>query len=97
MHHDRLCGMAPYWRVKLGPVAKLWARKDTMEYQEGLRQGSPTLSSGFSYTIHEKVKRADKRLVEYGGFGMDDIYMMGPMDVVFQVLEEFATGIKEGH
>ena len=28
---------------------------------------------------------------------MDDGYMMGPMEVVFQVLEEFATGIKEDH
>jgi hypothetical protein len=71
-----------------------------MEYQEGLEQGSPTSSSGFSYTIHEKVKRADKRLVEYGGcarFGMDDGYMMGPMEVVFQVLKEFVIGIKEEH
>ena len=30
--HDRLCGMVPYWRAKLGPVAKLWAGKNTMEY-----------------------------------------------------------------
>jgi hypothetical protein len=37
MQHDRLCGMVPYWRAKLGPVAKLWAGKDTMEYQEGLQ------------------------------------------------------------
>ena len=28
---------------------------------------------------------------------MDDGYMMGPMEVVFQVLEEFAIGIKEEH
>ena len=82
IHHDRLCGMVPYWRAKLGPVAKLWGGKDTMEYEEGLQQGSLTSSSGFSYTIHEKVKRADMRLVEHGGcalFGMDDGYMMCPM------------------
>ena len=36
MHHDRLCGMMPYGRAKLGPVAKLWAGKDTMEYEEGI-------------------------------------------------------------
>ncbi len=67
--------MVPYWRANLGPVAKIWEGKDTMEYKEGLQQGSPTSSSGFSYTIHDKVKRADKRLVEYGGcarFGMGD-------------------------
>ena len=95
-----LCGMVPYGRAKLGPVAKLWAGKDTMEYEEGLQQGSPTSSSGFSYTIHEKVKRADLRLVEHGGcarFGMDDGYMMGPMEVVFKVLEEFAVGIRDDH
>jgi hypothetical protein len=23
MQHDKLCGMVPYWRAKLGPVAKL--------------------------------------------------------------------------
>jgi hypothetical protein len=28
---------------------------------------------------------------------MDDGYMMGPMEVVFQNLEEFAVGIKEDH
>jgi hypothetical protein len=28
---------------------------------------------------------------------MDDGYTMGPMEVVFQVLEEFAVGIREEH
>jgi len=32
MQHEILCGMVPYWRAKLGPVAKLWAGKDSMEY-----------------------------------------------------------------
>ena len=89
MRHDRLCGMVPYWRAKLGPVVKLWAGKDMMEYEEGLQHGYPTSSSGFSYTIHEKVKEADIRLVEHGGcarIGMDDGYMMGPKEVVFHVL-----------
>jgi hypothetical protein len=38
--------------------------------------------------------------VEYGGFarfGMDDGYMMGPKEVVLQVLEEFAVRIREDH
>ena len=100
MQHDRLCGMVPYWRAKFGPVAKLWAGKDTMECQEGLQQGFLTSSSGFSYTINKKVKRADRRLVEYSGcarFGMDDGYMMGPKEIVFHVLGEFAEGIKLDH
>jgi len=86
MQHAKLCGTGPYSRAKLGPVAKLWAGNDTMEYKEGLQQGSPASSSGFSYTIHEKVKKLNRRLVEYGGcarFGMDDGYMMGPKEVVF--------------
>jgi len=39
-------------------------------------------------------------LVEHGGcarFGMDDGYVMGPMEVVFQVLEEFSVGNTEDH
>jgi hypothetical protein len=69
-----------------------------MEHHEGLVQGSPIPSSGFSYTIHNRVKETDKRLVELGGcarFGMDDGYMIGPPEVVFQVLAEFAAGLKE--
>ena len=100
MQHDTLKGMVLYWRAKLGPAARLWAGNDSMEYNEGLQYGSPTSSSGLSYTIYEKVKEADMRLVEHGGcarFGMDDRYIMGPKEVVFQVLEEFAAGIRDEH
>ncbi len=37
-------------------------------------------------------------MVEHGGcarFGMDDGYMIGPKEVVFEVLASFAYGIKE--
>jgi len=37
-----------------------------MDYVEGLVQESPTSSSGFSYTIHDKVKEAAKRLTKCG-------------------------------
>ena len=83
MDSEKMRGMVPYWRAKLGPNAKLWAGEDYMEYMEGLVQGSPTSSSGFSFTIHDKVKEADKRLAEYGGcarFGMDDEYLIGPTE-----------------
>jgi len=86
MQQEKMKGMVPYWRAKLGPVAKLWAGQDTMENNDGLQQRSPTSSSGFSFKIHEKVKEVDMRLVEHGGcarFGMDDGYMMGPKEVVF--------------
>jgi hypothetical protein len=32
MQHNMLCGMVPYWRAKLGPVANMWAGNNTMEY-----------------------------------------------------------------
>jgi len=51
MDTKKMRGIVPYWRAKLGPNAKLWAGADHMEYMEGLVQGSPTSSSGFSYTI----------------------------------------------
>jgi hypothetical protein len=44
------------------------------------------------------VKEADMQLAQAGGcarFGMDDGYMIGPPEVVFRVLAEFAAGIKE--
>jgi hypothetical protein len=62
--------------------------------------GSSTSSSEFSYTIHENVKKVDKRLEECGGcarFGMDDGYMVGPKEVVFEVLAEFAKALEEEH
>ncbi len=69
-----------------------------MQHHEGLVQGSPILSSGFSFTIHNQVKEANKRLAEHGGcvrFGMDVGYMIGPREVVIEVLASFAKGIKE--
>ena len=71
-----------------------------MDYMEGRVQGSPTSSSGFSYTIHDKIREADMTWVEYGGcarFGMDDGYLIGPKEVIFVVLTEFAEGIQRGH
>ena len=86
MGHERFREMVPYWRAKLGPTANLWSGKGCMEYIEGLVKGSPTSSSGFSYTIHENVKKANTMLVECGGcarLGMDDGHMIGPKEVVF--------------
>ena len=63
-------------------------------------QGPPTSSSDFSYTIHDKVKEADRKLAEHGGcarFGMDDGYMIGPKEVICGVLAEFAEDIQQDH
>jgi hypothetical protein len=45
------------------------------------------------------VRETDKRLAAVGGcarFGMDDGYMVGPRELIFEVLEDFAKGIREG-
>jgi len=100
MDSEKMRGMVPYWRAKLGPSAKLWAGEDYMEYMEGLVHGSPASSSGFSFTIHDKVKEVDIRLAEYGGcarFGMDDGYLIGPKEIIFEVLVEFAIGLERDH
>ena len=100
MEHDKFRGMVPYRRAKLGPTTNLWAWDGSMEYSEGLVEGSPTSSSGFSYTIHEIVKKANRRLVECGGcsrFGMHTGYMIGPKEVVFEVLTKFVEALREEH
>jgi len=69
-----------------------------MEHHEGLVQGSPISSSGFSFTLHVRVKEVDGRLVELGGcarFRMDNGDMRGPPELVLRVLAEFSVGIKE--
>ncbi len=69
-----------------------------MENHEGLVQGSPISSSGFSFTVHHRVKEAGRRLTVLGGcarFGMDDGYMIGPPEEVLKMLAEFAAGINE--
>ena len=59
MRHIHFVRWVPYWRSKLGPTSKLWAGEDYMEHHEGLVQGTPISSSGFSFTIHKRVKEAD--------------------------------------
>ena len=97
---EKMRGVVPYWRAKVGPNAKLWTGEDNVEYMQGLVQGGPTSSSGFSSTIHYKVKEADIRLAECGGcarFGMENGYLIGPKEVIFDVLAEFAEGIRRDH
>ncbi len=48
-------------------------------------------------TIDKRVKEADGRLALFGvcdRFGMDDGYMVGPPEVVFKVLADFAACLK---
>ena len=67
-----------------------------MEHDEGLVQGSPISSSGFSFTIDGVVKKAGEKLAAVGGcprFGMDDGYLVGPPEIVFEVLAEFTRDL----
>ncbi len=36
MGSEKMRGMVPYRRAKLGPNSKLWAGRDNMDYMEGL-------------------------------------------------------------
>ena len=68
-----------------------------MKHDEGLVQGSPISSSGFSFTIDGVVKNADEKLAVVGGcaiLGMDDGYLVGPPEIVFEVLAKFARDLK---
>jgi hypothetical protein len=39
--HHSLKRAVTFWRAKLGPTAKLWAGKESLDHNEGLVQGSP--------------------------------------------------------
>jgi hypothetical protein len=59
---------------------------------------APSSSPAFAFTIQPWVRIVDRRLAKVGGharFGMDDGYLVGPREIIFEVLEEFAKGIKE--
>ncbi len=54
-------------------------------------------ASGFSFTIDNVMKEADAKLAALGGcarFGMNDGYLVGPPEIVFEVLAEFDRGLK---
>jgi len=88
----------PYWRAKLGPRAPIWAEDNTLWRDDGLQHGSPSKGLAFALTMQPWVKAADKKLAAIGGcarFGMDDGYMIGLREAIFQVLPDFANGIRE--
>jgi hypothetical protein len=72
--------------------------KDNAIYDEGLLQEGPISSSAFSFTIHPAVVEANAKLAAARGcarFGMDDGYLLGPREIVFQVMQVFAQRIAE--
>ena len=60
LNHNRLRRTVPYWRAKLGPNSPVWACNEELWGKDGLNQSSPSSSSGFSWTIHGRVKKADE-------------------------------------
>ncbi len=76
----------------------MWAKDKIIYDDEGLLQGGPPSLAEFSFTIHPAVVKTDARLADEGGcarFGMDDGYFVGPRDIVFTILRDFADRIRE--
>jgi hypothetical protein len=97
LRHDKVRRSDPYWRAKFGPHSLVWAGAEELWGKDALNKGSPSSSSRFSWSIHGRVRQANEQLEVYGGcarFGMDDGYMVGPRDVIFTILKEFAEGAK---
>ena len=47
---------------------------------------------------HQEVRDLDAALAEHGGlarFGNDDGYLVGPPEIVFPALEQFATRVRD--
>ena len=55
--HDKSRRSIPYRRAKLGLHSHVWAGNEAFWGEDGLNQGSPSSSSGFSWTIHESSSR----------------------------------------
>jgi hypothetical protein len=95
--HDKLRRSDPYRRAESGPHSPVWACAEEFWGEDGLNQGTPSSSSGFSWTIHGRVRQTNERLHAYGGcarFGINDGHMVGPRDVIFTILSEFAEGLE---
>ena len=72
---------------------RLWG-----ETGEGCTQGDPEASGWFCVAWHQEVRDLDSVLAAHGGlarFGNDDGYLVGPADVVFPALEQFATRVRD--
>ena len=66
---------------------KVWG-----EAREGSRQGDPEAGGYFCLAWHPHIRALDRRLSAVGGAaraGADDLFIIGPPDVVFQAMEEF--------
>ena len=65
---------------------------------EGQSQGDPEASAWFCVAWHLEVRELNAILSAHGGmarFGNDDGYLIGPADVVFHALDQFAAKVRE--
>ncbi len=63
-----------------------------------MQQGNALASRGFCAAIHPDVVALDTRLAASGGaakFDMDDGYAIGPPEVVFEAVADFAIAIAD--
>ena len=66
--------------------------------EEGVQQGDGLASAGLCAGIHPEIRKLDVAVAASGGaarFGMDDGYVIGPPDVVFPAIEQFACDVRE--
>ena len=64
---------------------------------EGTAQGDPLSAPYFNVAWQKYVRILNSTLAEHGGmakFGMDDGYAIGPPDVVFPAIEQFAADVQ---
>ena len=68
------------------------------EAEEGGTQGAPEMAPWFCVAIHPMVRRLDGAVKAAGGlarFGMDDGYVVGPKEIVFREVQQFALEVRE--
>ena len=79
--------------TKLESHGKIWG-----EAGEGLTQGDPEASAWFCIGWQDEVEEQDAVVSMVGGtarFGNDDGYVLGPREIVFPALLEFARRVRE--
>ena len=72
---------------------KVWG-----EAAEGVIQGDPESGSYFCVAWHPHIRVLDRELAAVGGAvkaGMDDIFVIGPPDVLFPAMERFWQAVAE--
>ena len=90
--HVATC-LSPHTNLESG--GRLWG-----ETGEGHSQGDPEAGACFCVAWHQEVRDLDARLSAAGGMaklGNDNGYAIGPADVLFPAITEFAQHVQEGH